>query len=576
MAFQYINTGTAANQGNGDNLRTAFTKVNSMFNELYTVSGLSTLTVPDASAQIWLNPTDHYGIAYYYNTSTHQMHSSLLGATANTLGGVKIGQGISIDANGVISVPPTYTLPAATTSTLGGVKVGSGLSINTFTQILVNAGVTSFDGRTGAVTFTVNDLTNTLGYVPISSQQIGQPNGVAALDGTGKIPVNQLPASVAGSLNYIGTWNANANIPMLASGVGVKGSYYKVSVAGTTSIDGVAIWNVGDLIVFNGTNWDKFDGIAAEVTSVAGRTGNVTLNYSDIGGNITRSAFSATSTASNTSLGTVKIGNGIYITGDGTISVNQVLVTPATTSTLGVIKVGAGLNVTSDGVLSSAYSGTGGAVFTANQIGTTGTNDLILAPASGVVRINRTLATTGGNGQSVLLTNQFLNAGLGTDSINFSLRIVGDLSQGTTLFDAGVYGSSTPTQLTGWSSKFLVTKAGNATLAGGLKLGLAGITFSDGSVQTTAVSQTTATTTKLGSVIVGNGLSITPGGILSLTAGQTGGTISSLGPQTVGSSTTPGSPGQVAWDGSYFYMCVDVNSWIRIALASPNDVPGAW
>jgi hypothetical protein len=50
-------------------------------------------------------------------------------ATASVLGGVKIGSGISIDGNGVISASAGYTLPNATTSTLGGVIVGTGLSV---------------------------------------------------------------------------------------------------------------------------------------------------------------------------------------------------------------------------------------------------------------------------------------------------------------------------------------------------------------------------------------------------------------------------------------------------------------
>jgi len=72
---------------------------------------------------------------------------------------------------------------------------------------------------------------------------------------------------------YQGTWNANTNTPALAGGVGTKGNYYKVSVAGTTSIDGIAFWNVGDTIIFDGTAWDKIDGITNEVVSVAGLYG---------------------------------------------------------------------------------------------------------------------------------------------------------------------------------------------------------------------------------------------------------------------------------------------------------------
>ena len=48
-------------------------------------------------------------------------------ASADTLGGVKVGSGLSIE-DGVLSATG-YTLPAASADTLGGVKVGSGLSI---------------------------------------------------------------------------------------------------------------------------------------------------------------------------------------------------------------------------------------------------------------------------------------------------------------------------------------------------------------------------------------------------------------------------------------------------------------
>ena len=106
----------------------------------------------------------------------------------------------------------------------------------------------------------------------------------AQLDGTGKVPVAQLPAAVVGAMNFQGLWNASTNSPALTSGVGTKGYYYKVSTGGTTTIDGNSQWNVGDLIVFDGTTWDKVDGVSSEVVSVAGRTGAVTLSVTDIAG----------------------------------------------------------------------------------------------------------------------------------------------------------------------------------------------------------------------------------------------------------------------------------------------------
>jgi hypothetical protein len=63
-----------------------------------------------------------------------------------------------------------------------------------------------------------------------------------------------------GAVNYKGVWNANTNSPALASGVGTKGDYYVVGTAGTTSIDGISTWGVGDWIVFNGTAWQRLDG----------------------------------------------------------------------------------------------------------------------------------------------------------------------------------------------------------------------------------------------------------------------------------------------------------------------------
>jgi len=89
---------------------------------------------------------------------------------------------------------------------------------------------------------------------------------------------------LTGAVIYQGTWNATTNTPTLTSGSGTKGYLYKVSVAGTTAIDGISQWNVGDSIVFDGTVWDKIDGIPTEVTSVFGRVGPVVAAAADYSG----------------------------------------------------------------------------------------------------------------------------------------------------------------------------------------------------------------------------------------------------------------------------------------------------
>jgi hypothetical protein len=63
-----------------------------------------------------------------------------------------------------------------------------------------------------------------------------------------------------GALNYKGTWNATTNTPTITSSVGVKGDYYQVSVAGSTTINGISNWGVGDVIAFNGVVWQRIEG----------------------------------------------------------------------------------------------------------------------------------------------------------------------------------------------------------------------------------------------------------------------------------------------------------------------------
>lgn len=116
----------------------------------------------------------------------------------------------------------------------------------------------------------------------VLSALLGVANGVATLNSSGQLTASQLPPSVVGALSYQGSWNANTNSPTLVSSTGTKGWYYKVGTAGTTTLDGISSWGVGDIVAFDGTTWDKFDGQAVEVISVAGRTGVVTIASTDI------------------------------------------------------------------------------------------------------------------------------------------------------------------------------------------------------------------------------------------------------------------------------------------------------
>ena len=111
---------------------------------------------------------------------------------------------------------------------------------------------------------------------------------------------------LAGGVTYQGTWNASTNSPSLTSSVGTKGYYYVVSVAGSTNLNGITDWKLGDWAIFNGTSWEKVDNTDA-VVSVNGFTGAVSLTTSNIseGTNLyytdarARAAISLTTTGSS-------------------------------------------------------------------------------------------------------------------------------------------------------------------------------------------------------------------------------------------------------------------------------------
>lgn len=228
----------------------------------------------------------------------------------------------------------------------------SGVTAGTYSKITVDA----YGRATVGANIGSSDVTTALGFTPENAANKGVANGYASLDAGGKVPVAQLPASVTGGMNYQGTWNATTNSPTLVNGTGTKGFYYKVSVAGGTTIDGNANWTVGDLIAFNGTVWDKIEGGGSDVISVAGRVGAITLTTADIGGlgtiatqasnavNITGGTIAASTISGNITgnaanvTGTVAVANGGtgatsltgYVKGNGTAAMTASATIPNT------------------------------------------------------------------------------------------------------------------------------------------------------------------------------------------------------------------------------------------------------
>ena len=61
------------------------------------------------------------------------------------------------------------------------------------------------------------------------------------------------------------TWNASTNTPTLASNTPPSSApfAYTVSVAGTTTLDGISVWGAGDIVYSDGTHWQRIAGVAS-------------------------------------------------------------------------------------------------------------------------------------------------------------------------------------------------------------------------------------------------------------------------------------------------------------------------
>lgn len=170
----------------------------------------------------------------------------------------------------------------------------SGGPIDAAGTITIGGTLALASGGTGATT--ASGARGALGLGTAAQLNAGSAGGVATLDGGGTVPTSQLPAAVLGAVKYQGTWDADVNSPTLVSGAGTDGYYYVVSVAGSTNLNGITDWKIGDWAIFNGTAWQKIDNTDA-VTSVNGYTGTVVLTNTDISGFGTMSTQNANSVA---------------------------------------------------------------------------------------------------------------------------------------------------------------------------------------------------------------------------------------------------------------------------------------
>ena len=296
--------------------------------------------------------------------------------------------------------------------------------------------------------------------------------------------------SISGGLNYQGTWNASTNTPTLTSSVGVNGYYYITATAGSTNLNGITDWQIGDWLMFNGSVWQKIDQ-SNLVTSVAGRTGAITLTTADI---------SALSTMS------IQAANNVAITGGSITGITDLALADGGTgaSTAAGARTNLGLVIGTD-VLAPTGSAASLTSFPTFNQNTTGT----AANVTGTVA-----AANGGTGQTSYAIGDLLYASAST-----TLSKLADVATGNAVISGGVttapswgkIGLTTHvsgtlptanggTNLTSFTANGVTYASSTSALATGSAL-----TFDGTNLATTG----TATATKLiptGTSVTGNGM----------------------------------------------------------------------
>ncbi len=191
MAKQTINLGNTVNDGTGDALRVGAQKINANFTELYNLLGGDTIQVVSSITA---------GSGLVASSSSGEVTITAQQASADTIGVVKIGTGITVSEDGTIS-SSVYTLPRAATNILGGIKVGNNLTID-------NEGVLS--AATQTYTLPTASI-STLGGIRIGS-------GLEIEDGVVSVVTSEVASALVSGLVTVSLQDVESAGTLTASG----------------------------------------------------------------------------------------------------------------------------------------------------------------------------------------------------------------------------------------------------------------------------------------------------------------------------------------------------------------------
>ncbi len=371
MAQQTINIGSAANDGTGDPLRTAFDKINDNFNELYGSTAEANDLVEDSTPQ--------------------------LGGDLDVLGrrivSARSNEDIILLPNGTGGVVASGIRLAGTTISSddsSSININEGLIVDGTASVSGAATLSSTLGVTGAAT-----LSSTL-----------------AVSGASTLTTTTIDNLTLQDINITSSSNADINITpggtgsVVAAGISIKGT--TISAPDSSSI------NINEGLIVDGTASvsGALSGTSATLSSTLAVTGVATFSGTAVVDNITIND-STISTSSNADLNLTPGGTGNVVAGaitiDGTtlsaadstvININEGLVVDGsatvqgTTTTVDIVSSG---NVTVSGALTTGTFNVGDLNIDADGTISSDTNgDIVIDPAgTGAIVLTGNITHTG-------------------------------------------------------------------------------------------------------------------------------------------------------------------------------------